>query len=682
VNPIADAAFTAFSILWLATGMLIVGRRARNVAGWIFIAIGATAPLLAFAGSLVAYGAKARPGSIPALGAAAVVGDSGFVAVALVPLLFLWYPDGRPPSPRWRWASRALFAGVTASALAFLLKPGPLNNYVDNGILYENPLGIRSFRFAGVIIAIGTTLSLLAALSTVVAVVFRFRRSRGEERQQMRWLVFIAGTAGVLFAVLIVSSGIVELLLNETSASETLNVFDVLFGAVAVVLAFGVPVGYLIAIFRYRLYDIDVVIKKTVMFAVLLLIATVVYGAVVALVGAATVWQNAPPLVFLIGILLGLAFPLVRSRARRLADRIVYGRRATPYEVLTEFSERMGETYATEDVLVRMARILAEGAGATSARVWLRVGSELRVEAAWPDGTTGATTLPVGGDAMPPLPAGEEAFEVRHQGELLGALSVAMSASDPMNPTKAKLVSDLAAQAGLMLRNVRLTEELRQNLLELKASRQRIVAAQDAERRRLERNIHDGAQQQLVSLSVRLGLLKTLASKDPSQLDDVISGLQQEAQESLENLRDLARGIYPPLLADQGLVPALQSQARKASVPVVIESDGVGRHPQDAEAAVYFCVLEALQNVTKYAEASRATVRLFEESGALVFEVSDDGKGFDSSMESYGTGLQGMADRLAALDGTLEVDSAPGRGTRVIGRIPTRAMRMVGATIE
>jgi signal transduction histidine kinase len=221
--------------------------------------------------------------------------------------------------------------------------------------------------------------------------------------------------------------------------------------------------------------------------------------------------------------------------------------------------------------------------------------------------------------------------------------------------------------------NVRLTEELLERLDELQRSRQRLVAAEDEERRRLERNIHDGAQQQLVALAVKARLARTLTQKDPEKSRTMISDLGAGLTTALEDLRDLARGIYPPLLADQGLEAALRAQARRAPIPVEVQTDGISRYSREAEAAVYFCTLEALQNVGKYAGASRAFVRLSQSDGHLTFEVDDDGAGFDPAKTSYGTGLQGMADRLAALGGELEVRSTPGGGTTVTGRLPVTA---------
>jgi signal transduction histidine kinase len=267
------------------------------------------------------------------------------------------------------------------------------------------------------------------------------------------------------------------------------------------------------------------------------------------------------------------------------------------------------------------------------------------------------------GDDLPPFRPGETGFPVRHQGELLGAISVSVPAGEPLGPTQRKLLTDVAAQAGLVLRNVALLEDLR-------ASRKRIVTAQDERARELERNIHDGAQQQLVALAVRLRVAQGLVSSDPVRAETMLGELQGETTAALEDLRDLARGIYPPLLADKGLPAAIEAQARKASVPTSVAADGIGRYPQDVESAVYFCMLEALNNVAKYANAATAEIRLSQENGVLSFSVLDDGRGFDTAVAGTGTGLQGMADRIDAVGGELSVESTPGRGTTVAGRIP------------
>jgi signal transduction histidine kinase len=362
--------------------------------------------------------------------------------------------------------------------------------------------------------------------------------------------------------------------------------------------------------------------------------------------------------------IVALAFQPVRRRAQRLANRVVYGERATPYEVLTNLGARLAGEYAPEDVLDRIASAVAGGTGADRVVVWLSAGAELRTAAVWPYGADATAIAPPVAEGESPED-GMRSFPVRHQGELLGAIGVHKPASDP--PTAADvIVSDLAAQAGLVLRNVRLIEDLR-------ASRRRLVTAQDEERRRLERNIHDGAQQQLVALTVKARLAEQMVGRDPAKAREIVAQIGAESTDALETLRDLARGIYPPLLADKGLVAALEAQARKAAVPVAVEADGVGRLDRDVEAGVYFCLLEALNNVAKYADASHVDVRLRRRDGQVVFEVRDDGIGFDASSASYGTGLQGMTDRLTALGGTFMIRSSPGHGTTVSGSVPLGA---------
>jgi signal transduction histidine kinase len=604
-------------------------------------------------------------GDLPGIGVAAVLGEYSFAAVALVPLLILLFPDGRPPSPRWAWATRSLVAGFVLAVGAFALQPGPLNNLVDSGILYANPAGIGVFADGepgSLLIPIGVLLMLGTSLGTVVAVRQRFRRAVGEERQQMRWLVAAATAAGVGLALMLISLPIAILLGLETEGPGP-AIGEALWIFTALTVFLGIPAAYLVAIFKHGLWELDVVIKKAAVALVLTLLLSVAGMLVVAFFGQVALWGSTRLQSIVVALLFGtLVWPLVRL-SRRIARRLVYGRRAAPYEVLAEFSGRVAGAYSTEDVLPRMAQVLADGTGARTAVVWLRVGAELRPEAVV--GERDADPVALMGDSLPAIPREEHAVEVRDRGELLGALSVTMPASDPMNPAKEKLVRDLASQAGLVLRNVRLIEELR-------ASRQRLVEAQDEERRRIERNIHDGAQQQLVALSVKAGLARRLAEGEPHRTAEMLEQIEREITTALEDLRDLARGIYPPLLADEGLPAALEAQARRSPVPVEIDPDSVGRYPREVESAVYFSALEALNNVAKYSRATRARIRLQVDGGELRFEVSDDGVGFDTAATRSGTGLQGMADRLDAIDGRLEIRSAPGRGTTVTGAVPIR----------
>jgi signal transduction histidine kinase len=668
INP-ADLVSMLVFLGWIAVGTMIVWRQPRNWAGWLFVLLGSLLPLLAFPQALVVYGLKVRPGAVPLVGLWAWIGEFVLYPIALLPLLFLLYPDGHLPSRRWRWAVIGLVGGTALAFVAFLLRPGPFNNWREDGILYVNPLGIDGFgAVASVLITIGAVTALVCAVSCAMGLVLRYRRSDGQERQRMRWLVVVGEIAAGAVVLTFLLTPITVLLGLDEQEMDALPIFPILFGVAGFTLVFGVPAAYLIAIFRHGLWDLNVVIRKTVVFGLVAGFITLLYVVVavlpLAVVGSGS-GDGSSLLPFAATILLVLFFQPVRQRARRYADRVVYGERATPYEVLSEFSSRLGEAYATDDVLPRTAQILANGTSGRLAVVWLRVGSELRPAATWPAEQPRAA-LEMRGDDLPAFDDGEHVVEVRHQGELLGALSVVMPPNDPMDPTRERMVQDLAGQAGLVLRNVRLIEELR-------ASRQRLVAAQDEERRKLERDLHDGAQQQLVALTVQLRLARTVLDRDTAKAGEMLDALQGTAGDALEDLRDLARGIYPPLLADKGLAAALESQARKAAVPTVVENDRLGRYPRDVEATVYFCSLEALNNVAKYADATQVRIHLAHEDGHLSFEVTDDGAGFDPGTSGYGTGLQGMADRLDAIGGTLVIDSARGRGTVVRGRVPVDA---------
>ncbi|MGH2680979.1 MAG: sensor histidine kinase [Actinomycetota bacterium] len=582
-----------------------------------------------------------------------------FLVAAPIPWVLLLFPSGTLPSRRWRPLAITIAVVSAILIVASIVNPGPID--VDPTVERPplNPTGIPALEdVLPLVFAIGGFGLLGLGFLCVVALVLRYRRSAGEERQQMRWFVAaVTLAAPILIGAIVSSIGLGE--------NETRPLSEIFFLAFFTVVAIGLPGACAVAILRYRLYDLDVVVKKTVVFAVLVALLMAIGGGVALLVGIGVVpsLYDAPPMLLVAGAVLGLLVVPLYRLSTRLADRLVFGGRSTPYQVLTEFSGRVGETYSSEDVLPRMGQLVGEATRARASRVWLRVGRELHEAVTWPREAPGRRILETGSDRLPDLP-GEEAFEVRHQGELLGALSVEPAPSDPMTPAKRRIVQDLASQAGFVLRNVRLIEELR-------ASRQRLVAAQDQERRRLERNIHDGAQQQLVALTVKLRLLEQVAEREPAKAAHIAAQLQVETAEALDDLRDLARGIYPPLLADQGLPAALVAQARKSPVPVEVDADGVGRFPQEVEAAVYFSCLEALQNVAKYAGASRIEISVAShDDGHLSFAVLDDGVGFDPSTTTTGTGLQGIADRIDALGGTFVVTSSPGAGTSLNGTVP------------
>jgi len=650
LDAIFDVGAVVFSALFILVGWTIVTRQPRNTIGWLLLAI----PIF-FVGAFVVgdYATQAlttAPGSLP-FGRAAAWFDRWLLPAGLAMFIpvFLFFPDGRLPSRRWRPVVWLYAISSVVTIVSFAVTPGQMTGALADLTRADvtNPLGIDAL--AGSIDAItqvaGSGL-LASAFLAGAAIIVRYRAASPEVRQQIRWLAFV----GVAFLAEFVIGLVLTILLgDETPVGDAVG--SVMFTLWFVTLLGGIPVACGIAILKYRLYDLDIVVRKTVVFGLLVLFIAVVYAAIVGGISATVSSASGTIPSFIAAAVLAVSFQPARDRARRIADRLVYGKRATPYEVLAEFSGRVGEAYASDDVLTRMATVLRDGTGAVGARVLLRIGEGER-EAA----------------LIGELTADEVRVGVVHQGEHLGALGVSMPANDPMDPSKYQLVEDLASQAGLVLRNVRLIEELR-------ASRQRLVAAQDEERRKLERNLHDGAQQQLVALAVQLKLLEQTAGKDTERDKRFAAKLGGQANAALEDLRDLARGIYPPLLADKGLTAALENQARKAAVATTVHAEAVGRYPQDVEATIYFCTLEALNNVAKYADASRAIVRLSQSDGHVEFTVEDDGRGFDPSTGSYGTGLQGMADRLDAVGGELRVGSTLGVGSTITGRIPVGGSR-------
>jgi signal transduction histidine kinase len=663
VNASTDFGFVFAFSMFPIVGYVLSSRRSDNPLSWLMAGIGVALGLDALLGSYGSYAIHGGVGGGTDLGAIALVVD-GVMWVPIVALpatfLILLFPSGHLPSPRWRWFARILGSGFVLFFVAAVFSPGSL---ADSGYPnVQNPLGLQTLGPFLQVALVFVAIIPVGIVASLVSLVQRYRRSSGVERLQLRWLVTAATIVGVLYG------SVLPISLVGGWSDSTAGWLQVLQSAAIV--SFGlIPIAIGVSILRYRLFEIDVVVNRALLFAALAVFITAVYLAIVIGVGAVVGSRSNTVLSAVAAAVVALAFQPARRRAQRLADRLVYGKRATPYEVLSEFSERLGNVYANDELLPRMARALAEGTGAARADVWVRAGDVFRSDASWPADAEPATDI-TAAEAEGSMTSSSMIEPVRHRGALLGALSIRKRPGESITVTEERLVRDLATQAGLVMRNVTLTEQLLDNIEQLRASRQRLVAAQDEERRKLERNLHDGAQQQIVALTVKLRLLGQLVDRDAEQAKSMAAQLQSDATDALEELRDLARGIYPPLLADQGLVAALQSQARKSVVPVAIEADGVGRYSRETEAAVYFSCLEALQNVAKYANASLVTLRLSDGDHRLTFEVTDDGVGFDERQTSFGTGLQGITDRLSAVGGDVVVRSTPGAGTSVTGHLP------------
>ncbi|QJY49032.1 sensor histidine kinase [Pseudonocardia broussonetiae] len=351
--------------------------------------------------------------------------------------------------------------------------------------------------------------------------------------------------------------------------------------------------------------------------------------------------------------------PVQRSLRRRLET--------SPYDRLAAFGAEMAGAVATEQVAPRMARLLAEATGARRVEVWL-------VD---DDGEAPAAAWPVDADPVDRSAPGVRVHDVVDAGELLGRIVRDQGAGGGLSPVEQRLVTDLISEAGLAVRSVGLTARLRRRIEEsrerteqLRASRQRVVAAADIARTRIERDIHDGAQQHLVALAVRLRLARTVAGRDPRRAAELIAQTQDAASAALVTLGELSQGIHPRVLAESGVAAAVRAATATSPTPVHVTDTTTRRAPADVEVAAYFSCLEAVQNAVKHAHATTVSVALAETAHELTFSVDDDGCGFAVTRAAAGSGLEHMRDRVETAGGSLTVTGVPGGGTRVTGRLP------------
>lgn len=388
------------------------------------------------------------------------------------------------------------------------------------------------------------------------------------------------------------------------------------------------------------------------------------------------------------------AVTALRSSRRQIASLLAID------FVRGSFASRLAQGEAMEELLPRVAGMLRENFALDAVEIWIVANGVLRLSVAQPDRSAADITLtsaeesiaaraPISGSAwasvwVPRLFAarGQTALRIApisDANRLLGLIVLERVHNGERLATEADAtLEELAREVGRAMNKASLDEALQQSLErlqrqaeDLQASRARIVHAADAERRRIERNLHDGAQQYLVALAVKARIVQRLVDRDPERARAVSGELAQDVERAIEELRDLAHGIYPPLLSGGGLGAALVAACRRCGVSAELEADGLGRYPPDIEAAVYFCCVEALQNTAKHAgPGARALVRVWEEAGALLFEVADDGAGFTPDGRPSSAGLTNMSDRLGAVGGLVRLESALGAGTKVRGVVP------------
>jgi signal transduction histidine kinase len=658
---LGSVVFFSAMLLFGFVGLLIASHRSRNKIAWIFLAIALSWQLWWFGANYLQYGIVTNPGSVPS---PAVVGalTSWLWAPAIGLMgtfLILLFPDGKLPSHRWRPLARLSALALLVASLVDLFQPGSFTNMGFPGV--RNPLGIEALRPVLTVLAFTVVLIPFCMIGCAISLIGRFRRSDGMRRVQLKWLVAAAAIVALSYVILWAVS--IPFVSDPTPPLWVQAVSGIALLSFALI-----PIAAGIAILKHRLFDIDIVINKALVFGALAAFITAVYVAIVVGIGRIVGSGDRPNLALSITAtaIVAVAFQPVRERVQGFANRLVYGQRLTPYEVLTRFSRSVGALVSVEDVLPQIARHTTEGLAA-----------ERTVVTALLDNGNEAVSFPQ--DA--PAGAGaEEVVAVTYRNEPVGSIAVTKEGVETFTGQERRLLEQLAAQAGVVLHNYRLAVELRRRLDELSAqsdaledSRERLVTAADTSRRAIEQAIREGVEGRLQAMATDLDAAEAAVEKDPQAAAGLLEGLSTRTNETLEALRDLARGIYPPLLVDKGLVVALEAHIRKTGLEVdlqIEDSLASARFDRSIETSCYFCLRETLDNVGRHARGARATVALMRRGERLVFRVNDEGPGFDVAGLHSGGGLQAMRDRVAAAGGELAVESRPGQGTTVSGWVP------------
>jgi signal transduction histidine kinase len=636
------APFLAFSVV----GALIVSRHPKTLLGWICVADGLVWMLAILSGPYALYGLN-NSGSVPfpvavyALTAWLWVPGVGLLGIYL-PLLF---PDGKPPSKRWRLL--AWFAGIVIAFLsvAFVLTPGPLDGLPGA----SNPFGVEGLRrIEGVGIFVVAMLP-VCILASAASLILRFRRSGRGVRQQIKWLALAIVVVGLTYLGTIAAT---LLLAPDSQAAGGVEPAWLLLMQSAVLMSYAlVPVAVGVAVLRYRLFDVDVIINRALVYGTLTVSVVALYVFVVGYLGALfRVGGNLAISLVATGLVAVLFAPL-RDRLQRAVDRLMYGERDEPYAVISRLGRRLETTLAPDAVLPTIVETLKETLRLPYAAIALAEGADASEIAA-------SAGRPVEDPLHWPLV---------YQNERVGELLLGPRAGeDGFSAADRRLLSDLALQAGVAAHAVRLNADLQR-------SRERLVTAREEERRRLRRDLHDGLGSQLAGLNVQAGVLRRLIPADPDAADELAAELRTELQAAIADIRRLVYELRPPALDDLGLAEALNQLADRYETGEglrveIRETATVPSLPAAVEVAVYRITQEALTNVARHARARSCVVRLTV-SDEVRLEILDDGDGMPEG-HTTGVGLVSMRERAEELGGACAVGRTPGGGTRVSVTLP------------
>jgi signal transduction histidine kinase len=615
-------------------GGLVASRRPANPVGWFLLTFATCLSGVVFTEAYAKYGLLTEPGSLPLARAMAWPPQWLWAPGAVMILLFLplYFPDGRLVSRRWRWVVRfaAFFSVFATNFSAF--QPGDVQ-----GTGLVNPMGLEALgSLPWVIDAVILPLWLGLLFISAASLVVRFRRSGTEQRQQIKWLALAAWVIPVWFII------------SPFFERRVPVVFEI-----GETLAFaGVPVAVGIAILKYRLYDIDLIINRTLVYGALTACVVGVYVLVVGYLGQ-LFHTNSDLLVSLIatGVVAVLFAPL-RDRLQRGVNRLMYGEREDPYAVISRLGERLEGTLAPEAVLPTIVETVREALRLPYAAIALErdTGSEIAASAGEP--------------VERPL-----RLPLAYQNDPVGELLLGRRAGEgDFSAADRRLLEDLARQAGIAAHAVRLTADLQQ-------ARERLVTTREEERRRLRRDLHDGLGPMLGSLTLKLDVADDMVEENPAAARVLLRGLKSQTQSAVADIRRLVYALRPPALDDLGLVNAIRETAAQYSAKGLrVSVDALESLPllsAAVEAAAYRIAQEAMTNVARHAAAGECSVRLAldEETRMLDLEIRDDGDGLPPE-RGRGVGLFSMRERAEELGGSCIVESSPSGGTCVRAALP------------
>jgi signal transduction histidine kinase len=570
----------------------------------------------------------------------------GSLAVAL---LIGSYPDGFVERSWQRLALRCSWVVLLGPPLALLASPVvPASPWDTVDFAMPNPYAVSWLAWLAQPAAWLAVNSWWVAVVGVLVLWARFVAADGEGRARMRVLFVV-----VVIGITLYAAGTVALALGAPEDSA-LAIAVISLGSLTAIL---LPGAIVYGVLRHRLFDLDLVVRKSVAYGVASLLIAAAYAVVAATPGLMLGNRIPVTLAVVITIAAALAFQPLRRRLESAVSRRLFGDRVQQYQLLANLGTTMEQTAELDELLPRLARAVRDGIGASWVRVRL-----CEADGSWLDEPVG-----VAGEVTEDSAAGVDLVRAGEQvGRIdLGPKPGGYAAAD------LELLATVAAQATTAVANVRLATQLKEGLDELSNSRVRLIAAQDAERRRIERDLHDGIQQEVVALIAGLRLARNRLSRNQLTADQ-LTDLQDQAREMLRELRELAHGIHPPVLTDNGLVAALESRLTRFPIPVeIIADDGLHgeRFSEDVEGTAYFVACESLTNVAKHAGTDGARVRLSRFYNLLCLAVEDSGRGFQPNGARSG-GLANIRDRVEALHGQLTIESQVGAGTSIRAELP------------